>query len=183
MKLLDAVNLVLPRLGEHAVTKLDTKHPTLAVILPAIENELITVLLKGWWFNTFEYTAYPDPEGRIALGTDTLSFVSRDVPSALRGVELFNPKTLNYVWDEPVVGCIKQRVDFDDLPESAAQYVFYTGLVTSYTTDLGVTQDLQVWMTKAGEAYSELLAEHLRNQKYSTTRSRRFRNLRRAMRS
>ena len=32
MKLLDAVNLILPKLGEHPVTSLTIKHPTLAIV-------------------------------------------------------------------------------------------------------------------------------------------------------
>ena len=67
MKLLDAVNLILPKLGEHRVTSVDNKHPTLAIILPEIENELKKLLARGWWFNEFDYKAYPDSEGAGAL--------------------------------------------------------------------------------------------------------------------
>ena len=48
MKLLDAVNLVLPKLGERPVTSLEVKHPTLAVLLPIIEQTQINTLQRGW---------------------------------------------------------------------------------------------------------------------------------------
>lgn len=183
MKLLDAVNLILPKLGEHPITSLDKKHPTLAIILPEIQNTLRVVLGRGWWFNTFDYTAYPDSEKHIFLGVDTLSFTSYDVPSALRGNQLFNPETMTFDWDAPVKGCIKELVEFDLLPETAAQFVFSSTLVSVYATDIGLTNEVQLWQQQAQVASSDLLAEHLRNQKYSTANTRRFRKLRAAMRS
>ncbi len=184
MKLLDAVNLMLPKLGEHPVTSLEIRHPTLAVILPEVENELITMLQRGWWFNEFKYTAYPDNAGEIVLGTDTLSFVPLDGQplAAVRGLRLFNPETMSFVWAVPVKGIVTQYVEFDELPESAAQYVWYSALVNAYATDLGVTAELQMWGTKAQGAWTTMLAEHLRQRKYSTTNSKRFQRLRAAMR-
>lgn len=183
MKLLDAVNLMLPKLGEHPVTSLTVRHPTLAIILPEVENVLTTVLLQGWWFNTSDYTAYPDSEKKITLGIDTLSFVPERYPAALRGLALYNRTTLTYDWDTPVKGMLVQKIEFDLLPESVAQFVWYTALVNTYITDIGLTQDVQAWQGRATEAHTQVLAEHLRNQKYSTTGSVRFKRLRRAMRA
>lgn len=183
MILLDAVNLILPKLGEHGVTSLNTKHPTLAVILPEIDNELRQLLMKGWWFNEFDVTLYPDPEGKIAIGTDVLTFTPDCADVAVqRGVELFNPITLNYVFTEAVPGRVRQYVEFDKLPESAAQYVYFAGLVNAYVADIGLTQEVQAWGNKAQAAYSDLLAEHLRQRKYSTRQSKKFRRLVSALR-
>lgn len=183
MKLLTAVNLMLPKLGEHPVTSLTIKHNTLAIILPEVQNELIAMLLKGWWFNEYLYTATPDSEKFITLGADTLAFVPLYVNAAVRGVRLFNPDTLSYEWDSPVEGRVTQYVAFDDLPESVAQHVWYSALVNTYITDLGITPDVQAWQTKSNTAYTQVLAEHLRNRKYSTANSRRFRNLRNALKA
>lgn len=183
MELITAVNLMLPKLGEHPVTNLDINHPTLAIILPEVENELIQLLIRGWWFNEYNVTLYPDSEKHIVLGTDVLSFTPDCVEAAVRGTQLFNPTTLDYTWDAPVKGRVKQRVDFNKLPETAAQFVWYSALINAYVTDLGTTQDVQVWQTRAGAAFTQLLAEHLRNRKYSTTDTVRFRRLRAAMRA
>jgi hypothetical protein len=40
MQLLTAVNLVLPKLGERAVTSLTVKHPTLAILHDALVEHL-----------------------------------------------------------------------------------------------------------------------------------------------
>jgi hypothetical protein len=183
MKLLDAVNLMLPKLGEHPVTSLTVRHPTLAIILPEVENELKTTLLKGWWFNQYDYTAMPDSQGFITLGSDCLSFVPDRVDAAVRGVRLFNPTTLDYVWTASVKGRITQNVAFEDLPESAAQYVWYNALCSVFVTDIGMANDVQTWMSRASAAYSMLHTEHLRNKKYTTMKSVRFQRLRCAMRA
>lgn len=183
MKLLDAVNLILPKLGEHRVSKLNTKHPTLAVILPEVENELVQLLSKGWWFNEFDTSLYPDSEGGITLGTEVITFTPDYADVAVqRGNKLFNPITLNYIFELPIPGRIRQHVEFDSLPESAAQFVYYTGLVNSYITDIGLTNEVQAWSSKAQAAWSDLMAEHLRQRKYSTKQSRKFRRLYRALR-
>ena len=176
MKLLNMVNLVMPKLGERPVTSLEQRHPTLAVLLPIIEQNRISALQKGWWFNEYIYTAVPDNTGVINIGTDTIAFVP-DCPNVaiLRGDKLFNPVALTFVFTESVKGRVTQDVTFDELPESAAQYIFYSSLVEAYTTDIGVTQELQVWTSRAQTAFSDLTAEHLRQKKYSTRRSPRWR--------
>jgi hypothetical protein len=184
LKLLDAVNLVLPKLGEHPVTSLDVRHPTVGIILPEVGNELKTLLIRGWWFNEFVYTAYPDTNGEIIFGEDTLSFVpaSTEPLAALRGVRLYKVDTLSYTWDKPIKGILTQMVDFEELPEAAAQYVWYSALLNAMTTDLGVSEELNVWGSKAQAAWTSLLAEHLRQRRYSTKNSKRFQKLRSAMR-
>ena len=183
MQLLDAVNLVLPKLGERPVTSLSVKHPTLGVLLPILEQTKRSALMRGWWFNEFEYTAYPSTSGEIDIGITTLSFVPDLSDTAVvRGQRLYNPETLSYVFDGPVKGRVIHNVEFDELPESAAAYVFYSALIEAYTTDLGVTQELSVWQSIAGRAWSDLLAEHLRQRKHSTRKSRRWRQLITAMR-
>ena len=183
MKLLDAVNLILPKLGEHRVTRLDLKHPTLAIILPEVDNELRQLLNKGWWFNEFDTTLYPDLEGNIALGTEFLTVTPTYPDTAVqRGLALYNPKTLSYVFDSPVPGRVRQTMDFDVLPESAAQCVYYTALVTCFITDIGMTQEVNAWGTAAQSAYSDLLAEHLRQKKFSTKNTRQWARLNCALR-
>lgn len=185
MQLLDAVNLMLPKVGERPVTSLEVNHPTLALILPEVDNAIKAALLKGWWFNEFKYTAHPALDGTITLGADTLAFVplSGQPLAVLRGLALFNPETLDYVWTAPVKGIVTQNLPFELLPESAAQYVWFSSLVNVYATDLGVAQELQVWGGQAQAAYTDMLAEHLRQRKYSTKNSARFQRLRSAMRA
>ncbi len=182
MKLLDAINLVMPKLGERPVTSLDVKHPTLAIVLPIVANTLKQSLQRGWWFNEYPYTAYPASDGTITLGADTLSFVPYTSGVAVaRGLRLFNPTTRSYTFTEKVEGNLIEVVPFDELPETAASFVFYSSLVEAYATDLGVTSELQVWQQLSGQAWSDLLTEHLRQRQHSTRRTRAWRNYQRAL--
>lgn len=182
MRLIDAVNLVLPKLGEHPVTNLDISHPTLGIILPEMEETRQELLLEGWWFNEFEYTAFPDPEGFIDIGTETLSFIPHKEPAILRDGRLYNADTRSYVWDTEVVGLVKEDVPFESLPETAARCILYTATVAAVATDIGMTNEVQLWASRAQDARGALIAEHLRHRKYSTRGTRRFQRLRKALR-
>ena len=182
MELLTAINRILPALGEHPVTRVDTKHPTLAIIVPIIQAKLDETLLRGWWFNEFPYTLYQNNEGIIDMPAAALSFIARDVDAIVRGRQLYNPTTMNFLWTAPVVGTLTQRILFDELPESVATYVFYSALIQTYLTDIGLESVVQKWEAVKQEAEATATQEHLRNKKYSTRRSARYIRLRNAMR-
>lgn len=182
MELLNAVNLIMPKLGERPVTSLVTPHPTLAVILPIVAQKQRDTLKKGWWFNEYTYTAQPDVDGRINLGADTLRFIPDCRGTvALRGLRLFDTVNLTDVFTAAVTGRITQNVEFDELPESAAQFVFYAAMCDAYATDIGVTADLQEWKGMAAVAWSDLIGEHLAQRRPNTRDQRAWLKLRRAM--
>lgn len=184
MDLLTAVNLILPALGEHPVTRVDVKHPTLAVILPVIDSNVDMTLMRGWWFNEFPTTLYPDSEGGIAVPTDTLAFIPHEgMPGTVRNGVLFNTSTLGYLWDKPVPGTIQLRLTFEELPESVATYVFYTALVQVYLVDIGLESVVGEWKQIAKTAEFLAANEHLRNMRHTTRKSGRYARLRSAMRS
>ena len=183
MKLLDAVNGILPVLGEHTVTRVDARHPTLAVILPNIQRALDETLIKGWWFNTFRTKLYPALDKTIVLPNDTLAFLPDSAYNgSVRGKKLYNGDTLSYVWETTVEGVITERVQFEELPESVASFVFYYAMVTTYLTDIGLEAIVEQWKEMADSAEELATAEHLRNKRYSTRKSSRYSRLRRAMR-
>lgn len=185
MQLLKAVNAILPKLGERPVTSLESRNPTLGVILPQIDMEIDRVLMAGWWFNTyFNVDLFPNSEGQIDVPEDTLSFVTNatSTPAAQRGELFYNPDTRSYTFPGKITGTLRQRMTFEELPETAAQYVLYSALVTIYTTDIGLEQIVQQWMAYAHSGLAAMEQEHLRQRKYTIKNSRRYVNLRRAMR-
>ncbi|QQO90803.1 tail tubular protein A [Pseudomonas phage Bertil] len=183
MDLLKAVNLILPALGEHPVTRVDRKHPTLAVIMPVIENKVDTALMRGWWFNEFRTTLYPDSEQGIFVPTDTLAFIpDAEYRGNLRGNRLFNQETMDFMWPGPVSGVIQQRLDFEELPNSVATYVFYDALVQVYLIDIGLENVVSEWKQLAKEGEFLATNEHLRNKRHTTKKSSRYARLRGAMR-
>lgn len=178
MRLLEAVNTILPALGEHTVTSTDVKHPTVAVILQALRTQLRDTLLQDWWFNTYEYDALPDEDGFINLPDSYIKALPVDPFSARtgavkRGSQLYNMRDRTFVW--PIGQRVRLRVteslDFEMLPESVAQYVMYQGCTQAYLNDIGVEATLNMWRLAAGAAYATMLTEHLENRRYSTARS------------
>lgn len=183
MDLLTAVNRILPKLGEHQVTGLSVKHPTLAIILPEIEAKRQEFLLKGWWFNTEHYTFYPSSEGFIDTPNALLGWNPDPWCSAVqRGERFYDPVNHTYTWPDKISGSCTFDVEFELMPEAAAQYVLYHALVLCYATDIGLEQVVQVWEREAGTALAACEREHLRYKKYTTRHSRRWRNLQSALR-
>ena len=183
MELLSAINLTLPALGEHVVTRVDARHPTLAVILPVLELKIKECLMRGWWFNEGQYTLYPDTNGEIVLPTNTLSFLpTGDVKATVRKFKLYNQAARNFVWPGPVDGTLLENLDFEELPESVATYVYYSALVQVYITDIGLEQVVQKWEGYAQTSEFTATQEHLRNMKYSTRKSSRYAHWRSALR-
>jgi hypothetical protein len=167
------VNLIMPKLGERAVTSLDTRHPTLAILLPVLDLTRRNLLIRGWWFNEYKYTAQPDVNGYIDIGTDTLSFIPDCAGAAVvRGQRLYNPDGNTDVFTSSVAGKVIADVPFNELPDSACVYILYSACVEAFATDIGTAQELQVWQMLAGQAWSSLMTEHLRQRRHSTRKSR-----------
>lgn len=172
----------MPILGERPVSSLDAKHPTLALILPKVDTKLEDLTTTGWWFNSLKTTLYTDSAGGIAVPVDTLSFVPDCGAAIVRGDALYNPATMTYTFDGPISGELIQRVPFEQLPEVAAQVVWYSALVDAYVTDIGMEQNVQEWMRQAALAQARMEAEHLRHRKYSTYNDPRFQRIRNSLR-
>jgi hypothetical protein len=182
MDLLKAVNAILPRLGEYPVTSLDAPHPTVAIILPAIESNVDSVLMRGWWFNEMKYTVHLSTDGTAKVPVGTLEFLPDQEGPVVRGRSFFNTADNSFVFPAPFTGRLKQRVDFEDLPESIAYLVLYKALVEVYITDIGLEQVVREWQSAVMEYESLASAEHLRNRRHSTKKSARYARIRNAMR-
>jgi hypothetical protein len=182
MDLLKAVNLILPRLGEHAVTELDVKHPTLAILLPVIEYKINELTVLGWWFNKYRAKYYPDLEGSVAVPDDVMSFIPDQRNITIRGRRLYNITDQSYKFSAVVEGVATALLPFEDLPDSMAQWVMAAALVDAYVTDIGLTDDVRVWQNQAQLAKIAVETENLRQMRYSTTDSPRYQRLLGALR-
>lgn len=174
MQLLDAVNYVLPKLGEHQVTSLDARSPTLRILLQLFTYHRQAVLRRGWWFNEGVYTLQLNPDSEIDIGEDILSVASTSGNNvARRGTKLFNIETQTYKFDAPVEVRTITDLDWELLPSAVQDWIKHAVLLDQLVTDQGVTQELQVWEEARATAERQTLAEHLRARKYNTMNSRR----------
>src|SRR5690554_489918 len=110
MQILQAVNWILPKLGEHPVTNLNPKHPTLAIILPSLERLTDNVLRRGWWFNVYRTTIYPDSEGYAFVPQPTLEFLPDEPGPVTRGEDRKSTRlNSSHVRISYAVFCLKKK--------------------------------------------------------------------------
>lgn len=180
--LIDAVNTILPKLGERPVTSVTTPHPTVSIALQVLNQLRKSVLTRGWWFNQYEYKAYPDINGEIYLSVDTLTFYPDKAGTAItRGTQLFNLRDSTFVFTEAVTGRVVQDIPFDLLPESVAHYIVWAALVQMHVSDVGMTAETQAWQENANTALATMHHEHVRQRQYSTRDKPEYQRIRRSM--
>ena len=181
MKLLDAVNTVLPYLGEHPVTDLDTAHPTVDLILAAIERQRSSLLAEGWWFNERTLTLPVNTDGKIDTPTEIISIYGLDCDVEIRGDDLIDTYTGSWLFSAPIKVEVIEDTKFEHLPLYAAHYVTYIAACEIYTADFGVENSVQMLQSFASQAMEKLKQENLRKRRYNSSafkRSGRFGRIR-----
>jgi len=181
MKLLRAVNRILGELGEHPITSIENKNPSVAVILQAIGDVNYESQVRGWWFNQFDTTLYPGPEGNIQLPEGTLDWDFKDHPSVIRGDYLINPKNMSQDWNNAgirsVSGVITIYVDFEDLPPSFAEWVTAQAGIQAYTNDTGIDDVVSLFMQREQTALNQVMNDHVKAKRYSTRNRRMYKRM------
>lgn len=126
MKKLDAVNLILDELGTRHVQSLENTHPDVRTAVLQIDNEIASLLTRGWWFNTIESVAVaPQANGFIILPETVLVIETDNKYIVRRGQYLWDMSKNSRVFDTPVT--MKQFVilEWDALPHNARQAVVH----------------------------------------------------------
>lgn len=182
---LDAVNIILRRLGEQPVTNLDVQYPTIAIALPALDEARVAILQEGWWFNSVdEFDFYPHTDGTLTAPDAMLMFYPEDPETYLfDGVRVVDAKTLSPNLGVTVRGRAVFSKEFEELPNVARYAVTYRAAYETYISDFGDSDIAQSILLAAGDHYSELSAAHTRQRKTTSRRKKqvaRWRNMLRA---
>lgn len=123
---LEAVNLMLYEIGEAGVDALDSDLEEVRTALTMLDNTLITVLMKGWSFNT-EYTTLEPAvsTGSVEVPATTLQVDAANPYEAVaqRGKYLYDVANKTFVFQRPVKVKLVLSLDFDDLPMHAKAFV------------------------------------------------------------
>lgn len=169
MKLLTVVNYCLKYLGEKRVSSVDTRHPTVNDVVLEVEDQIRILLAKGWWFNERTQTYYPDNEGRIAAPMDALMVSSKTIDVDIVDGYFWNISADTNVIYSPIEVTVRHNLDFDTLPEIAAEYVKCTVAYILYAQEYGAENTLQTIMAQRADAQMYLEREELRKRKYNST--------------
>lgn len=168
MELLEAVNTVLPYMGEHPVTRIEgAKHPTVDLALAAIKRQRTMLLAEKWWFNRLTLTIPVNSDGKIDVPKDTLSVYGIDCNVTLDGEKFFNLDNGTRYFDKPIRVEIARDWEFHKLPVYAAYNVLYLACAEVYLADFGRENTVPELQTKAAEQFILLKEEHLRQMKFS----------------
>jgi len=183
MKLLQAVNRILGELGEHPVTSIENKNPSVSVILKSIEDANAELQVNGWWFNNYSTELYRGQDGTIQLPDGLIDWEWISHPSEARGSKLINTENMSEDWSlvgvKSVKGKVTLLIEFEDLPHSFAELVTARAGVMAYTNDAGMDEVVQLFMQREAQATSTVMSHHLRHRKYSTAKSGMFQRMHR----
>lgn len=182
MTLLDAINTCLSTLGEARVTSTTVRHPTVDLIRSTIAMKKTELLERGWWFNIAQVTMYPSPTLEMEYPVDALSILGyggeKYVP---RGGMLFDLDNNTRFFIEPKSMQITYEVDFEDLPECAANVVMQRANRAVYSGDLGMDATVQNMQYNEQVNLATLETMHMRNQRHSTRKRRGWQRMRNAL--
>ncbi|ALF01674.1 tail tubular protein A [Caulobacter phage Percy] len=162
---LDVINAQLATLGEAPLNDIEEDHPFVAAGLLSLRTINNREQAKGWWFNKEIVTLNPDATtGSISIPDDAISVDPIDGSHyVMRGRRLYNPNTSTYVFTAPVRVRLIRRLDFEDLPPSAADYIALSAtyeFADSYDADKAKVDRLSL---RRREALITLNSEHIRN--------------------
>lgn len=184
MRLIDAINVTLEALGESRAVDLSSQNPSVGLAKAAIERTRRGVLSTGWWFNTISREVTPAaisqqitvPWKQVAIyGADGKKYSERDG-------KLYDLVEQTAVFTAPVKLNVVLDFDFEDLPEHVALWIAYDVAAQVYNNDFGGDTGFQILAAQAKEYEALTLREHLRNQRYSTSRTRGARAIRHGFR-
>ncbi|MBS5519650.1 MAG: hypothetical protein KHX13_04875 [Acidaminococcus intestini] len=157
---LDAINIILSSVGNDLVNSLDDEVDVdIANAKNILELTSRNIQRKGWDFNTYRYTMYPDVyTKKILWDNRIIKFSSEDGNTyAKRGNYLYNMSNQTDEYDREVVLTAIMALDFEDLPDCFKSYIAARAAIdfqSRYFGDQQVSQDLQYNMQ---EAYQDIV--------------------------
>ena len=170
---LDAINILLAAIGTAPVNNIDTANTDAVIAKNYINNALKEIQTEKWYFNTEEnYQLTPDINNEIHLADniiniDSIGRFGENTNLIPRGKKLYDRLNHTYKIPQPITANIILCLEFDELPETAIQYIIAKA-ARKYQEELLGDPSLRTW-TKEDEATARgrLIDEDLRIRKLS----------------
>lgn len=167
---IDAVNTLLSIVGELPVTTLEGPLNADALLARrTLQDTLIEFQNEGWWFNTEDnFLLVPDSQGEINVAESVRNVDidprdSFDVDVVLRGRKLYDRKNHTYKFTRPLKVKLTHALAFDDLPQSAKNYVIAWAALRYQVKVLGVTDMHTALSQDYVQARTTFINEDIRN--------------------
>lgn len=170
---LEAINILLAAIGTSPVNNIDTANTDAVMAKNYIHNALKEIQTEKWYFNTEDnYQLIPDINNEIHLADniiniDSIGRFGENTNLIPRGKKLYDRLNHTYKIQNPITANIILCLEFDELPETAIQYVIAKA-ARKYQEELLGDPSLRTW-TKEDEATARgrLIDEDLRIRKLS----------------
>ena len=170
---LDAINILLAAIGTSPVNNIDTANTDAVMAKNYINNALKEIQTEKWYFNTEDnYQLIPDINNEIHLADniiniDSIGRFGENTNLIPRGKKLYDRLNHTYKIQNPITANIILCLEFDELPETAIQYIIAKA-ARKYQEELLGDPSLRTW-TKEDEATARgrLIDEDLRIRKLS----------------
>lgn len=176
MELLQAVNTVLPHLGEHVITRIEgAKHPTVDLILAAIERQRLGLLAEGHWFNELTLDIPVNTDGQIDVPKDTVAVYGVNCDVEVDGEKFLNLATGSRYFYAPIRVTIVRDVEFEKLPVNFALTVVYSAGAEVYLQDYGRENTVPELQLLADKSWIKVTQENLRKRKFNSQKRTRAR--------
>lgn len=198
MQSLDVVNEMLGTMGEAPLNSLSDAHAFRGACLSTLNNLNNQIQAKGWWFNrellalapsALDSSIYLPGDAinvrvpRLTTGRSTRNYVKR-------GRRLYNLDTGTYEFTDTVDVEVIRLVPFQELPETAAQYIAAKAVLqfqSKYDGDTAKTRELRERIESRDGAYAAINAEETRSRQVnlieSNSRLQRLKRVTRAARA
>ena len=172
--LLEAINTLLAAIGSSPVTSTDTPQNADAIIAKNnINRALRDIQTEKWYFNSeSDYPLTPDVNGTIHIPNNIINIdftgrLGEGNRFVIRGKKLYDRLNHTFKIDEQLEADVVLCLEYDEIPESAAQYVIARA-ARRYQEEMLGDPSLRTW-TKQDEdtARGNLLDEDLRMRKVS----------------
>ena len=171
MQTIDAINEMIGYIGESPIDSTDndyTSHPLYESALRILTSTNRAVQSRGWWFNTREVTLTPTANA-IAIDPDVyLSVSMKDIYAdryTVRNEALYDLTNGTATISDTLEATVRELVAFEDLPETAAQYVMAEAATRFVKTYDGDAAKLREVKEDAAKAFVFFHADHIRNSK------------------
>lgn len=176
---LELVNSILSVSGDAPVQSLDDEYQPVFIIRKIINNISREMQSRGYWFNS-EYSVVLTQNtvtNKITLPFNILRFEPVDTAYVARGLTVYDRVNRTSFITNDVVADLVLHLTFDELPQSAREYIRARGRVqynNEYFGEDGLKRDLD---TELRVSKQELDKEHIENENINIFDSQRVTNI------
>lgn len=165
---LEIINSMLAVQGESKVTSAESLHPSVVNARDVLQRVNTAVQSSGWFFNTERNRPlHPDISGKVLVPEGTLKLeasVERG-QYIVRGDVLYDIKNFTSIIGKTVLVNRIARIDYSDMPESAAEYIRAYAVYEFFVQEDGEGTKHQALYEARKVARARLYTEHVQWQR------------------